>query len=387
MICPYKSGIGVIHVRVIVYYFSFLCEVTMEILFLIPYPIKEAPSQRFRFEQYHTMLSENGFQISHQSFWDEASWSILYKRGFAFQKTIGFLKGVGSRLLLLFKLSKPDFVFIHRECLPIGPPVVEWFIARVLKKKIIYDFDDAIWLPNTSEENRLVGFLKWHTKVSLICRWSYRVSCGNSFLADYARKFNKSVIVNPTTIDTAHLHNPSLYSINKKSTQVVIGWTGSQSTLMYIKPLIPVLKKLDEKFPDVIRFLVIANKDPQLDLPFADFVMWSKQTEINDLLKIDIGVMPLTNDAWANGKCGFKALQYMALEIPTVVSSVGVNSEIVTNGLNGFLCNTENEWLSAFELLITNPSMRKEMGKAGRKKIEASYSVVSNSSRFIRLFS
>ena len=358
----------------------------MKILFLIPYPLKEAPSQRFRFEQYFDFLEERGFQISCKSFWDYPTWKILYKSGHLLQKILGFIKGVVRRLAVLFQLKKFDFVFIHRECLPIGPPILEFVIARILKKKIIYDFDDAIWLPNTSEENKIVALLKWHSKVASICKWSYKVSCGNSFLANYARQFNTNVVVNPTTVDTINLHNPS-YHFVKKSPSVVIGWTGTQSTIQYVKSLVPVLEKVAEKTSFPLRFLIIANKDPELKLKFVDFKTWSKKTEVEDLLQMDIGLMPLTDDIWAKGKCGFKALQYMALEIPALVSPVGVSTEIIDNGINGYWCSTTDDWVQSLEKLIEDKQLREKMGIAGRKKVIEHYSVSSNSSSFLRLFS
>ena len=359
----------------------------MKILFIVPYPIGQSPSQRFRFEQYFALLEQNGFQISSQSFWDEQSWKVLYKSGHTFQKIIGFIKGVLRRWAVVFRLSNTDFVFVHRECLPIGPPVIEWIIAKILKKKIIYDFDDAIWIPNTSAENKLIGFLKWHGKVSSICRWSHKVSCGNSFLANYALRFNKNVVINPTTIDTLNLHNPDRSVTQKKIKEIVIGWTGTQSTLPYILSLVPVLKKLEEKFSGQMRLLIIANKNPQLDLKFVDYIPWSKETEMKDLLRMDIGVMPLPDDKWAKGKCGFKALQYMALEIPAVVSPVGVNTQIIDDGVNGFWCETEAEWVRSLEKLIVNKELKTEIGRAGRKKVIECYSVSSNSSNFMGLFS
>ncbi len=358
----------------------------MKIQFLIPYPLKKAPSQRFRFEQYLEFLEEKGFQISYQPFWDEKAWLVLYQPGNGLKKIVGFIKGLAKRTSILFQVSKVDFFFIHRECVPLGPPIIEWIIAKILKGKIIYDFDDAIWLPNTSEENKVVAYLKWHSKVASICKWSYKISCGNSFLSNYARQFNENVVVNPTTIDTVNLHNPS-NRIAKETTPLVIGWTGTQSTLPYFISLVPVLLKIAERFPDQIHLLIIANKDPKLNLKFVEFIPWSKETEIEDLLKIDIGIMPLTDDMWAKGKCGFKALQYMALEIPALVSPVGVNTEIVDNGVNGYWCASENDWIESLEKLIVDKDLRKKMGVEGRKKVIGFYSVSSNSSIFLGLFS
>lgn len=356
----------------------------MKVLFWVPYPKAESPSQRFRFEQYLPLLSQNNIQYKLSTFWDEQAWIILYLPGRTFQKLLGFVRGVLRRVASLFTLASYDYIFIHREAMPLGPPVFEW-IAHLFGKKIIYDFDDAIWLPNTSAENKIAGWLKWHNKVRSICRWSTRISCGNEFLCSYARQYNKNVVFNPTTIDTEHLHNPTLYPIQRDS-RITIGWTGTHSTLKYLDFLEPIIQSLEQKFPGRIRFLVIANKKPDLKLQSLEFIAWNKATEISDLLRLDIGVMPLTDDIWAKGKCGFKALQYMALGVPCVISPVGVNSKIVDDGATGFLASTEAEWTEKLEKLMADESLREAMGRKGREKVEAEYSVNSNAANFIRLF-
>jgi glycosyltransferase involved in cell wall biosynthesis len=358
----------------------------MNVFFLFPYPLSESPSQRFRFEQYFTLLEKSGAVCRKQSFWGIKTWRVLYKNGHTLQKVIGFLTGILKRILLLIKIGSADYVFIHREIVPVGPPVFEWVIAKIFRKKIIYDFDDAIWLPNTSAENRIVSFIKWHSKTQLICKWSYRVSCGNNYLADFAKQFNRDVVFNPTTIDTEGHHNPAHYPRHSNG-KITVGWTGSHSTLKYIDVVIPVLQQLEKKYGAIFQFVVIANKKPELRLNNLVFIPWKEQTEIKDLSIIDIGIMPLTDDIWAKGKCGFKALQYMALQIPAVVSPVGVNTEIIDSGINGFLCSTEQEWFNAIDKLILDENLREQVGAAGRKKVIERYSVLSNSSTFLSLFS
>ena len=116
------------------------------------------------------------------------------------------------------------------------------------------------------------------------------------------------------------------------------------------------------------------------------FVPWSKETEIQDLLQFDIGLMPLTDDVWAKGKCGFKALQYMALCIPVLASPVGVNTIIIDDHINGFLCDSTTEWEENIQTLIEDQELRKRMGEKGREKVVQHYSVESNSSNFLSLF-
>lgn len=357
----------------------------MKILFLIPYPLKESPSQRFRFEQYFKTLQNQGFTIQCHSFLAAENWQLFYKEGHSLQKVLTLIRGTGKRIYALLIAPCCKFIFIHREALPIGPPVFEWVLAKLLRKKIIYDFDDAIWLTDRVNESAFFKAIKCRGKVKQICRWSYKVSCGNRYLANYAVQFNDQVMINPTTIDCENMHNPALFKKKKKTGDIVIGWTGSHSTLKYLLLLEPVLQQLENQF-DQVSFLVIADEAPSLQLQRLTSMQWNPQTEIEDLLKIDIGIMPLPDDEWAKGKCGFKALQYMALEIPAVVSSVGVNTTIISDGMEGFLCRTHEEWSSAMEKLINSPQLRMELGKRGRKKVMEHYSVSSNASNFLSLF-
>lgn len=358
----------------------------MKILFLVPYPTDEAPSQRFRFEQYYSLLVQNGHSYSTQSFLSVWAWKKLYQPGNILPKLWAVLLGFVKRLIILGTLNKYNFVFIHREATSVGPPIFEWLIGKVFRKKIIYDFDDAIWLTDKTTEPWLQKTVRWRKKVFSICKWSYKVSCGNNYLADHARQFNQNVVICPTTIDTLAVHNPSLFTENSSVSQnVIIGWTGSHSTLKYLAEVEPVLQQLEKKYPHV-RLLVIANQKPGLNLKSVEFVPWRKETEIEDLLKIDIGIMPLHDDDWSKGKCGFKALQYMALEIPTIASRVGVNPLIVDHNTNGFLCSTREEWVEALNRLIKDAALRKSFGKNGRLKIINQFSVASNAPVFLSLF-
>ncbi|MBC7391556.1 MAG: glycosyltransferase family 1 protein, partial [Opitutaceae bacterium] len=229
-------------------------------MFLAPYPFGRVASQRFRFEQYWDILEEN-YQVSFHSFLSERSFNLLYTKGNLLKKAIGVLGGFWRRFLLLFQVYKFDFVFIHREASPIGPPFFEWIIAKVFRKKIIYDFDDAIWLSNTSSENRMAALFKCHWKVKYICSWSHKVTCGNDFLSDFAKKFNPNSAYLPTTLD---LKDIPIKPIFQKPENKTIGWTGTHSTLKYLDRLLPILKKLQKQYS--FNFLVIADKDPKLDL-------------------------------------------------------------------------------------------------------------------------
>jgi len=357
----------------------------MKILFLVPYPMQEAPSQRFRFEQYFEILLNQGHSFKAQSFLPSQHWKLFFKTGKPVQKVLTLIRGFAKRIYIVTVAPSFDFIFIHRETAPIGPPIFEWILAMILRKKIIYDFDDAIWLTDRIQEPALLKTLKWRQKVKAICRWSYKVSCGNEYLRNFALQYNPNAIYNPTTIECDHKHNPALFEQKKINEHLIIGWTGSHSTLKYLLTLEAVLQKLEEKFP-FISFLVIADQPPPIQLQRLTCIQWNAQTEIADLLKIDIGIMPLPDDEWANGKCGFKALQYMALEIPCIASPVGVNTTIIQHGVNGFLCASEQEWLHTFDVVLSNEILRRQIGKQGRMTVKKNYSVDSNASTFLSMF-
>lgn len=328
-----------------------------------------------------SFLDEENIDYKISSFWDKKAWSVLYKQGAIVSKALATFRGLLRRYLLLFTALKYDRIFIHRELYPVGPQFIEWVLAKVYRKKIIYDFDDAVWLPNYAANNKSFAFLKSYGHVVKLCKYAYKVSVGNDYLADYAKKYNSNVVVNPTTIDTVNYHNQVK---NQDSKEFVIGWTGTHSTLRYLTGMVPVFQKLEKEFD--FKLVIISDQDPEFELNSLEFVKWNKTTEINDLLRFNIGLMPLSMDKWANGKCGFKALQYMSLGVPAIVSPIGVNTKIVDHGVNGFICDTVEEWESTLRKCLSDKGFVKEVAVNSRKKIEDYYSVKSNKQNFINLF-
>ena len=301
---------------------------TKKIIFLYPYPEAEVASQRFRFEQYLPMLSQQNVRIICKSFYSQESYNILYDDKKYLLKFIGILSGFLRRLIQIRHCFSVDFVLIHRELTPLGPPVFEWFIAKILRKKIIYDFDDAIWLSNTSNQNKLAAFAKSHKKFNSICRWSYKISCCNNFLANYARQYNQNVFINPTTIDTSKFYPRSPRT---ETGCLTIGWTGTHSTVAYLESIkAPIERILNEN--ENVKLLVICNKKPRWDITEYEYIEWSKETEFTDIETIDIGLMPLPTTEWAQGKCGFKILQYFSAGIPSIASKIGVNTNLIDHG-------------------------------------------------------
>lgn len=353
-----------------------------KILFLVPYPLNVAPSQRFRVELFLPLLKMNGIEFDVQSFFDEKTWNVLYNSSSFIQKTMGVIKGFLRRIKMLFLLHRYEFVFIHREASPIGPPIFEFIMAKLFRKKIIFDFDDALWITDQSNQNPIAGWIKANWKIKYICKWSYKVIGGNEYLCNYAKQFCNDVVLIPTCVDTKGKHN----RLNKEDREKVsVGWTGSHSTMKYLDKIVPLLERLVQEFG--IQVIIISNKKPSFTLSNMQFIQWNEENEVDDLLKIDIGIMPLEADPWCEGKCGFKLIQYMSLCIPAIASPVGVNKKIIEQGINGFLCETERDWHEALAVLINNHSLRKEMGIRGQEKIIQQYSVLAHERFFLSLFS
>lgn len=350
------------------------------ILFLVPSPLGISPGQRFRFEHYLPYLKEAGFSFLVKPFLTHSERRHLYTPRNVLGKAGAILSAFLRRIGLLFIIHRYSHVYIHRWAAIAGPPIFEWLVAKVYRKKIIYDFDDAIWV-NESAYNKKYLAAKFLSKVSKICKWAHKVSVGNIFLESFASQYNSNVFIIPTVVDTNQVHS---IIQDHYTSRPSVGWTGSFSTLIYLDLIIPVINKLQEKYD--FDFFVIADKDPKLPLKKYIFLKWDKTTEVTNLLKFHIGLMPLTDDDITKGKCGFKAIQYMSAGIPPVVSNVGVNAVIVDNNINGYVCNSLLEWELKIEALLTDTQLRISMGTSARKKIVKYYSVESSRDQFLNLF-
>ncbi len=341
-----------------------------------------SPGQRFRCEQYLPALREAGFDIRWHALLNEKDDRIFYGRGRYAAKALLVLRKFFQRLRELRQVQPGDIAFVYREAFMLG----NTFFERRLKKRgarLVFDFDDAIWLMEVSEGNRKLSFLKNPGKTAEICRLSDLVITGNDFLAAYARQHARHVAVIPTSIDTEY-HRPQAAAGN--GDVICIGWTGSESTVKHFETLLPVLRKLKGKYGGRISFKLISNSRefyPEIGL---ESTAWSLEREVEELAGIDIGIMPLPDDEWSRGKCGFKLLQYMALGLPVLASPVGVNTAIVEEGVNGFLAAGEEEWIEKLSLLIEDAELREKMGARGREKISREYSMQSLKERYVSLF-
>ena len=327
-----------------------------------------AASTRQRFEQYSNHLRAAGFELELHPLLDDAYLQELYASG---RRSRGHLM-VRYSQRLLWLLSRPDvdLIWLHCELFPYLPGLIERF-ARAPGKPIIFDYDDAIFHNYDLHRNPLIRRLlgsKLHTTLA----GAKMALCGNAYLEIYARQHCAQTEIVPTIVDTDVYCPTPLPSHGTAPPRV--GWIGTPSTWNeYLAPMLPLLTQAANDKGGRVAAMGAAKQARASSL--LDLMAWSEAGEVPFLQNMDIGIMPLTDSPWARGKCGYKLIQYMACGLPVVASPVGVNKDIVEHGVNGFLAETDKEWRSAIETLLSDAELRRRMGAAGRKKVEESYSL------------
>jgi glycosyltransferase involved in cell wall biosynthesis len=340
----------------------------MKIQFLIQG--REVPSSRDRVLQYLPFLNQHGFVCE--------IWELNPKRmrGGKLGKLLYFLK-------FFFRLPRTDVVFIQKH----GFLFYRWLIVRLifaLRKTVFFDFDDAIYfLP---EGNNYVQ-KKYLKRIQFVLIRSSLVIPGNEYLRQFAEQYTKSVFLAPTAVNVEK-YSPPKHS--RDSRLVTIGWIGSEPNIKHLSLVSKAVQEVVNE-NNKVRFLVVCNVDQKPEMfrnhQRIEFKKWNAHEEVSDLRSFDIGIMPLTDDLFSKGKCGFKLLQYMAVGIPVVASPVGVNSEIVVHEANGFLAKNSAEWKQYLNELCLDRSLRIQMGEMGRKSVVEKYSVQFWSRQLIDQFS
>jgi glycosyltransferase involved in cell wall biosynthesis len=355
--------------------------VLKKILFIAAHRKDRAPGQRFRFEQYFDYLNANGYSCDLSFIINENDDKVLYSKGRYFDKVMIALKSAGIRLKDVLRRNDYDIIFVFREGFLTGTVLFEELLSKS-KAKMVFDFDDAIWHFDVSEANKSMGWLKNPGKTARLISFADIIFAGNQYLADYAKHHNDNVVIVPTTIDTdEYVATPF---VDKK--QICIGWSGSVTTIKHFEMAIPFLKILKAKYGERIKIKVIGDKSYTNHELNVSGIGWSREAEIIELSEIDIGIMPLPNDEWAKGKCGLKGLQYMALKIATVMSPVGVNTDIIQDGVNGFLADKTEEWVEKLSLLIEDSNLRRTLADNGRTTVLEKYSVKANAPLYLKYF-
>ncbi|MBC7899633.1 MAG: glycosyltransferase family 4 protein [Saprospiraceae bacterium] len=325
-------------------------------------------------------MKQCGVEITYSPFETEELKKILYTSGNAAQKVRAVIGNINKRRLELATVGDFDLVYVFREAALLGPA---WFERKVAATGVpmVFDFDDAVFVAYKSPSNGYLSYLKFPGKTATTLKLSAHVIAGNPYLAEYSGQFNDNVTIIPTTIDT------DKYTVADNGAEpeiLTIGWSGSYSTVQHLDTIRDVLQELaaTEKF----RLRVIGTSAYDLPGVEVEAIEWTSAKEIEDLEAFDIGVMPLPDDQWSKGKCGLKALQYMALGVPTICSPVGVNSDIIQDGVNGFLADGKQEWIRKIKELLHSKELRRSVGLAGRKTVEEKYSAIGQAPRVLEVF-
>lgn len=277
------------------------------------------------------------------------------------------------RLLTLFSVHRYDLIWVEKELFPYLPPLAEWILSRT--KGYVVDFDDAIFHNYDLNESGFVrNFLPG--KIDRVVRYSKLVWAGNPYLIERAHAAGaKQVCFLPTVI------NPARYRLKTYSPNSItcIGWIGSPTTQKYLRELLPVFEALHSQFP--IRILLVNGKESIHFSGEIEVVPWTEKGEVDAILRMDIGIMPLPDSPWERGKCAYKLIQYMACGLPVVASPVGFNTTVVTHGQNGYLADTPESWQKHLTDLILHPEKRESMGKQGYLRVQESYTLEKNIER------
>jgi glycosyltransferase involved in cell wall biosynthesis len=313
----------------------------MKVLFLIQG--WEVAASRYRVLQYIPYLTSKGIEAKVH----------LYPK--TFKEIFQFFND----------LSQYHIIFLQRN--RFNQPLLGLFKRK--SKRIIYDFDDAVMYRNSTAPSPYSRTRE--RRFARIVRAADHVIAGNNFLKDQATRYTDRVTMIPTAIDQDKY---SVKDYRAKKDTVTIGWIGDHGSIHYLAKMRPVFEELGKQYPNLELKIICDTFFDCEKIPVIKKI-WSEKEEIADLKSLDIGVMPLTDDPWSMGKCGLKILQYYGVGVPTVCTPVGVNRDVVQDGINGFWAMTDEEWIEKLSTLIEDPSLRQTMGLRGREVVRESYSI------------
>jgi len=347
----------------------------MRILLLSRY-MRNGASSRVRFYQYIPFLESQGVDITVAPLLGDGYIEHLYSN-----KRIPFsiiFSGYIKRILWLTRAHTFDLLWIEKELFPWLPSLAEDVLAS-LHIPFVVDYDDAIYHPYDTHNNRFIRIFLGQ-KIDKIMRQASLVIVGNDYIGQRARSAGaKRIEYIPSVVDQ-HKWFPEARS----NSGFRIGWIGSPITAPYLSLIQKPLKKLCET-PGTIIVIIGAGNDGYLPGVRKEVLSWTEETEVKDVNSFDVGIMPLPNSPFEEGKCGYKLIQYMACSLPVVASPVGVNKQIVEDGVTGFLASNDDEWFSTLDELRNNIVKRTTMGEASRRRLEEKYSLEITAPRLFDL--
>lgn len=350
----------------------------MKVLALVPSQRGHSPGQRGSIELWEQALADAGIEIDFAPFETERLREILYTSGNQMAKVAETIRGYARRIELTGKLDDYDAAFIYREAALLGPAFLEKRIAR--KLPIIYQLDDPLFVPYRSPSNGYLSYLKFFGKIKEIIRMSKVVMVNSTHIREYAAQFNKNVWHVPSIVDTQTFE----YQPFTGSGKVCAGWSGSPTTLKNILMLEKPLQKISADGVCDIHF--IGGADFGLNDVRYTAQPWSAATEVDDLRKMQIGMVPLPDHPWNKYKFIMKTAQYMALGIVPVGTPIASNPEVIRHGENGFLAATDDEWVEYLTILARDSELRRKMSEQCAVDAKAKYSLEANAEKVVSAF-
>ncbi|HEX8118875.1 MAG TPA: glycosyltransferase [Pyrinomonadaceae bacterium] len=351
----------------------------MEVLTLIPNRYGFAPGQRGSIELWEKVLAPEGIRLHWAPFESERLHEILYTPGRTFEKAAEMVRGYVERLKLLRRLDEYDAVFVYREAALLGPAFLEKRIAR--RKPIIYQLDDPLYIPYRSQSNGYLSYLKFFGKIADIIRMSKVVIVNSSHIREFAARHNRNIWQVPSIVDTErYVYEPEPENLGR----VTVGWSGSPTTVQNIRVVAGPLRTLQEKVDCGVHLI----GGTEFDLPGVRYTAqkWSAETEVEDLRRMQVGMIPVPFNEWNKRKFFMKTAQYMALGIPPVCTPMGSNPEVIEHGRTGFLADTDAEWVEHLSLLVSDGNLRRRMAERAARVARERFSLEANAPKVVAAF-
>lgn len=351
----------------------------MKTIAICSFPV-EAAATRFRVAQFINSLAENEINVTIRPFLYSEQFAMIYGGGRSLSRVFSLLSSMLLRVRLLAEIRNFDLLFIQREAMIFGPAIFEWLYQRIGRLPMVLDLDDATYVRYVSPRfGRLGSFFKFFGKTDRLIDRADVVICGNRFIADHVEKRGTKAVIIPTIVDT-DVFTP----VEKNNVAPVLGWIGTHSTFPFLERLLPVLAGLAKKHKFKLRVVGSGRKEIEVEGLEVENLDWSLEREVSDFQSLDIGLYPLDtkgslDPAWLAGKSGFKAIQYLAVGIPFVMSPIGVCAEIGEPGKTHFNAETAEDWYNSLDRLLSDRKMRVAMGKTGREFSLANYGLERHS--------
>lgn len=341
----------------------------MRVFAVASYPV-EAAASRYRVIQYIPHLHRHGIDVEFSPFLSSAAFRHLYDRSRAPRTAAALAAAFARRLFELITLKNADVLFVQREAMLFGPALFEWIAS--MRIPMILDLDDPTYLGTIhSVYGKMVEFIRWPRKVPHLIRRASVVLCGNDEIARHVEEYGVPTRVVPTVVDSEQFHPRG----GTPESATVIGWIGTRATYPYLQDIFPILERLAEKHSFRLKIVGSGHPAPMLRNVDVDCSDWQLEREARDFQSLDIGLYPLRDEAYAHGKSGFKAIQYMTVGVPFVASPVGVCGTMGEHGRTHLLAANADAWYETLDRLLADATLRAQMGARGRQHALKRYTI------------